>query len=963
MSSPLDKTNSWGLLKGLAGKVNGKNKLTDAELKKILKVADKNADGLIELNEYKNAFFTLDEYSNLEDEFLESFEAIAKIDGNEKSISETDITNAIEELKKLEHQSESTQSSSGSSSYSGSSSPKNNDNQTADLTSKDFSTLKSERSQILSDISSKRSEKEQAVAAANIDVSSKQTAYNNATKTFQDLVKQKMESQQTTNEYAQDVVAFEDQKNTFNAEISAQEGLINASKSTISTLRSDLSSLSEPPETISYTNEETQETETKDNPAYQQYIDRQAALEEEISAAEIELAKQEEKLETLKTNLKSTEDSLQNAIVKYVQIEEESGSLTEAEITAKESIDSAKDAYDEACGQIDEIESNFDKEINAFQEQLIAYDDAMASSEEKVDVKSGTFGKYLEENGVDASKVSESEMDSHLKEYMNNKYGESNIEEYYPTITEEQLSQYIGDGGLAALEEVDKTSVQNSITKILTDDTLTPFQQIQLLNTIKAHSDEAKSYLDKSFKEDDSYFYSQLEKMTTSVGDDNKPLYTNDDVLEFVRQYKALDSSSTVLNLDSNIQTVLTLYENAENNEQLSELNSYLNASVVAGLIQENYTEDVAQEHIATLFKASSTNMLTTDGKFVTNPEDYKLTEDDVSLLQQTYINHSGSTLEKVQRVLSDLNKGSIDKASAQYVVSSLMGANPENISSLSGVNSKDTVLQLFSLFETKPYQAFGNGVEFDEPIYVKDGDYQYGLIAPKNVDPNEELPLIVFLPGGGEYKGGSFATVGTHDRNGNGKIDKNDYKEYKDNAIGNIVSDWDLQDFNGYIIVPTLNDSYIPNWFNENAEKYVRGVVESFQENHTVNKDMIFVGGHSLGGQGALYMAEHVDDIFSKAFVMSGYADEVGRYDVNNISIPMIGYVGRSNSGETSDSGYMDSFFRNKVGDENLVKIKRAHGKVPINAFRLDADGDRKSDLIEWLLEGQEIPENSDEY
>jgi hypothetical protein len=109
--------------------------------------------------------------------------------------------------------------------------------------------------------------------------------------------------------------------------------------------------------------------------------------------------------------------------------------------------------------------------------------------------------------------------------------------------------------------------------------------------------------------------------------------------------------------------------------------------------------------------------------------------------------------------------------------------------------------------------------------------------------------------------------------------------------------------------------------------------------------------------------MAEHVDDIFSKAFVMSAYADEVGRYDVNNVSIPMIGYVGRSDSGETSDSGYMDSHFVNKVGDENLVKIKRAHGRVQINAFRRDADSDGKSDLIEWLLENQALPENSDEY
>ena len=1115
MSSPIGETNSWGLLRDLAGKVNGKTEITDAELKEILEEADKNEDGLIDLQEYKDAFLTLEEYSNLEEEFLEAFEAIAQMDGEEETISETDITKAIEELEKIEQETETTQTSGGSSDYSGSYTPRNNDKtQTTDLTSKDLPALQSERSQVLSDIGSKRSEKEQAVAAANVDVASKQTAYDNATKAFQDLVKQKMETEQTTNEYAQEVVILEDQKTAVNEEISTQEGLISDTNSTISALRGDLSSLSEPPKTISYTNEETKETETKDNPAYQQYLDRKAALEQELAAAEAELANQEEKLESLKSDLKDTEDSLQAAMEKYIAIEEEAGTLTDAEVTAKENIDIAKEAYDEAYGQVDEIESTFDKEIDALQEQLIAYNDAITEkqltlpegfgvengkitngtynlnqldelpagykledgvivdadgnqvgvaspedeegkqqlylleevepepmsfaetyyiarymfeeaiaggekpengswaylpnisgydvdevmklyngfvseynanrdseetpandflveaektyagneetkivydaivafvekAETKVEVKPDTFATYLEEKGVDASEASEAEMDAYLEEYMNNKYGECNVEEYYPPVTEEQLSQYLGEGGLAALEEVDEASVQSSINKILTDETLTPFEQMQLLNTIKAHSDEAKSYVDKYFTEDDSYFYSQLEDMTAEGSE-----YTPEDVLEFVRQYKGLDSTSTVLGSDGNLTAVLSLYENAENNEQLSELNSYLSASVVAGLVQENYTGEEAQEYTTMLFKASSTNMLTEDGKLSINPEDYKLTEEEATSLQQTYINGGGTTSEKVQRVLTDLNNGTIDKASAQYVVSSLMGGNPENIASVSGVNSKDTISQLFSLFGTKPYQAFGNGVEFADPIYVKDGDYQYGLIAPKNVDPNEELPVIVFMGGIGEYKNGALGSVGSVDTNGDGIVDATKY-----NAVGTVVSQWDLEDFNGYIIIPTLNDTDIPSWTCDEAKTYLKGVISSFQENgHSINSDKIFIGGHSVGGKGALYMAQHADDIFSKAFVMSGYSDYYA-YDINEISIPMIGYNGKA------DSDYMNTTFQDKVGAENLVIVDTDHGAVPVNAFRRDADGDGKSDLIEWLLEDQALPENSDEY
>ena len=62
------------------------------------------------------------------------------------------------------------------------------------------------------------------------------------------------------------------------------------------------------------------------------------------------------------------------------------------------------------------------------------------------------------------------------------------------------------EDGDNVMEEVDEASVQSSINKILTDETLTPFEQMQLLNTIKAHSDEAKSYVDKYFTEDDVVF-------------------------------------------------------------------------------------------------------------------------------------------------------------------------------------------------------------------------------------------------------------------------------------------------------------------------------------------------------------------------------------------------------------------------------------------------------------------------
>ena len=249
-------------------------------------------------------------------------------------------------------------------------------------------------------------------------------------------------------------------------------------------------------------------------------------------------------------------------------------------------------------------------------------------------------------------------------------------------------------------------------------------------------------------------------------------------------------------------------------------------------------------------------------------------------------------------------------------------------------------------------YQAFPNDVKLKDPRYVVDGVYRYMLIEPTKVDSKEQLPLIVYLPGTGEYKSGALGTVGHVDKNLDGSISDD---EVKHNALGTILKNWELKDFNGYIIAPSLECVDSNGWATPVAEKYVRGIVSSFSDSHNVDKNKVFVGGHSIGGIGAMYMSTHVSDIFSKCFVLSGFAHS--SYDIKNISMPIIGYNGKG------DSPFMDEDFVNVFGKENFVKVATKHGSVPINAFNRDADGNDKSDLIEWLLEDQSLPENSDEF
>ena len=252
---------------------------------------------------------------------------------------------------------------------------------------------------------------------------------------------------------------------------------------------------------------------------------------------------------------------------------------------------------------------------------------------------------------------------------------------------------------------------------------------------------------------------------------------------------------------------------------------------------------------------------------------------------------------------------------------------------------------------KNKEYQPFGKDVKFKEPRYIVDGIYRYMLIEPNNVDSSEQLPLIIYLPGTGEYKSGELGTVGCIDKNLDGSIS---HDEVKHNALGTILKNSKLKDFNAYVIAPSLESVDSNGWATKVAEKYVRGIVSTFSDSHNVDQNMIFVGGHSIGGIGAMYMAMHASDIFSKSFVLSGFAHS--SYDIKNISIPIIGYNGNG------DSPFMEENFVDVFGRENLVKVDTKHGSVPINAFNRDADCDGKSDLIEWLLDGQLLPKNSDE-
>ncbi len=125
----------------------------------------------------------------------------------------------------------------------------------------------------------------------------------------------------------------------------------------------------------------------------------------------------------------------------------------------------------------------------------------------------------------------------------------------------------------------------------------------------------------------------------------------------------------------------------------------------------------------------------------------------------------------------------------------------------------------------------------------------------------------------------------------------------------------------------------------------------------NNIDKNNVIIMGHSLGGQGALYMAHHFNGtvypaLFAKCVVLSGYDPQRSAndpVDVTQISIPIIGYASEASYGEdTSRVNYMSLQLGAAIGDDAIVWLPASHGNVPQAAFTMDENGDNCSDLIQ---------------
>lgn len=247
------------------------------------------------------------------------------------------------------------------------------------------------------------------------------------------------------------------------------------------------------------------------------------------------------------------------------------------------------------------------------------------------------------------------------------------------------------------------------------------------------------------------------------------------------------------------------------------------------------------------------------------------------------------------------------------------------------------TVEETVGIQETEPPiiseyydKYFGCDITFESEYIREDGVMPYALYVPSTLDESKKTPLIVWLHGSGEVGVGE--------------------NTFFNSGLLKTMEKWKHEGFNSYILCPQLAGNYnTGRWNKETTRDNLQTLLDKFIAEHNIDTERIFIVGHSLGGQGALYMAHELPEYFSRCVVLSGYNSGI---DISEIIIPTIGFVGTESAGEdTTSVNYMKNYFRETFGHDNTFFIETSHGGVPNAAFNIDSDDDNRSDLIEWLF------------
>lgn len=384
--------------------------VTSSEVASIFENLEKNEDGTVDTSVFAlaiaNAYSDV-EISSIEDEYLEAWEAISGIDGDNETISENDIKNLETNIKTEETTPASTTpettGSTGSSGGSGGTSGNSGSGITpssqnsgvlnqdtpvstipaASITGNEsVEELEAGRSEALAQLSEKQALKynNEAVIEAEQAVTDAQTNYTESMEAFEENAAELYEKVADTQEL----------KEQNDQAISDQKSVVDGVKTQISEVEGNLASLNEPPQTITVNGEEVE------NPDYATYLQEKAALEAKLADLQATLTNEE-------ATLTSFEEEGVEIDTQLAEI------LNSQEMQENEYAQAAKEAfmaYIDAQANLSIVKAEqtaqIDADIAQLRENVSAYDSAIDKAK----------------NGEEFGETNEKKSDMTLEEFL-----------------------------------------------------------------------------------------------------------------------------------------------------------------------------------------------------------------------------------------------------------------------------------------------------------------------------------------------------------------------------------------------------------------------------------------------------------------------------------------------------------------------------------------------------------------
>lgn len=236
---------------------------------------------------------------------------------------------------------------------------------------------------------------------------------------------------------------------------------------------------------------------------------------------------------------------------------------------------------------------------------------------------------------------------------------------------------------------------------------------------------------------------------------------------------------------------------------------------------------------------------------------------------------------------------------------------------------------------------TFSPDITFESDYITPTDLLPYAIYKPSCANENTPSALIIWLHG-------------THDINAKST-------DFMSRYFPGMMSDWTSTGFNAYVVCPQLTNSYRSDtWCTPSIEIGLRMLISEIANTYNIDMNKIYLTGASLGGQGVIYHAVRMGDVFNKAAALSGYGS-MTKY--SEIKIPMLGIVGKQSHGEDANSiRFMESHIKPNIHENNYLSLPESHSDLPEMAFSLDHNNNNCSDIIEWFFSDSDYFELTEE-